>query len=206
MIELNQRPNARFTVELHFWEELTAQLTELDRAVADWIVWQEPANVDSAFRNPLTTVPLTETVNQETATEGGDDFSEIEKLFEERRIDVAAFQIEKLPDAEQDQKLSNEQRYPILRLKGKLALEQLKFDEAVRLFELAYELCPELPQARINHVLALEFSGDKVKAFDAACQLFREGERSPSLLTLLVRTASNVVVHYLGSAQREAFA
>ena len=85
---------------------------------------------------------------------------EIDTLFKDRRLEAAEHDISKLADPEQDSTLSTRRRYAILRLRAKLAIERLQFDEAARLFTLAYETCPELQQSRQNRVLALSLSGE----------------------------------------------
>jgi tetratricopeptide (TPR) repeat protein len=82
----------------------------------------------------------------------------------------------------------NEQ-YEILRLRAKLATELQNYDEAVRLFKLAYERRPELAQARQNFVLSLDFSGDHETAFREAKKLLSTGVRSSFLVALLIRNS-----------------
>ncbi len=192
VLKLNQRPdNSRpFTVEIHFWEEICTHLCEFGHAVAEFIRWGERSPEE-----PLEPVRFVSdnfaSARLEEGTEGSELYPEIIALFDERKLEAAEHEIGKLPEPEQDTTLTTKQRYAILRLRAKLALERLRFDEAVRLFNLAYETCPELQQARQNRVLALEFAGERTQAFTEAEKLLADGIRSPNLVTLLIRNSSD---------------
>ena len=120
----------------------------------------------------------------------GELYPKIGVLFKERKLEAAEHEIGKLPNPELDCTLGKGHRYGILRLKAQLALERLQFDEAARLFTLAYETCPDLQEARQNRVLALTLSVDRKKAFAEAENLLVDGFRSAFLVSLLVRNAS----------------
>lgn len=196
VLQLNQSNSGsrQFTVEIHFWEDICSHLDEFGKAVADFIVFGERPSEDSdqalqfghGSKAPVTTV----TTASASETEDTGCFLEIDLLFKERKLEAAEHEIRKLPDPEQDQALGTRQRYAILRLRAKLAMERFHFDEAVRLFNLAYDTCPDLQQARQNRVLALEFSGDHRSAFSEAEQLLAEGMQSSFLVSLLIRNAT----------------
>ncbi len=193
VLKLNQtKPDSRrFTVEVYFWEDICADLDVFGKAIAEFIVFGE-SSTEASDESLPTAIGGKASVTTDSAsdTEGMSLFPDIDELFKRRKLEVAEHEILKLPDPEQDKSLGTRQRYAILRLRAKLALEHLHFDEAVRLFNLAYDTCPELEQAQQNRVLALEFSGDHRQAFAAAAQLLSEGVQTPFLVTLLIRNAS----------------
>jgi len=189
IIRLNERINRKFEVVLHFWDHIESRLTEFGSVATTYIVTgdrpQSP-NVDSQASNQ------SKQFRARTEIAGDELYPEIANLFKQRRIEAARHEIEKLPDPEKDLSLTPFEKYSILRLRGKLALERLQFDEACRLFMLAYEAQPHLEQAKFNRILALEFSDDRLKAFSEAKALVDGGNGSPILLSLLVRNAPSL--------------
>ena len=188
VIELNKRDDRKFEVVIHFWEDLASRLQEFGSVVSDFIlcgVRAPKAGFDAAFaeRHDLS-LP--------TELPGEEYYPDIARLFNERKIEAAEHEISKLPDAENDETLSSFHRYSILRWRAKLALEHLRFDEACRLFMLAYDLQPQREQAKFNRILALEFAHQQAQAFEEAKSFVRDGNKSPVLLSLLIRNAPSV--------------
>ena len=187
VLELNKDFGTKriFQVEIHFWEDICAHLTEFGPVIAACILFgvgphdELIAPLGSASSN----------THSATDDKDGELFPNIEVLFKERKIEAAAHEIYKLPDAEQVGDLSQARRYAILRLRAKLALEKQDLDEAVRLFDLAYKTNPTLPQARQNRVLSLELQRKPTEAFAEAAKLIDEGIRSPFLVSLLIRNS-----------------
>jgi tetratricopeptide (TPR) repeat protein len=189
VVQLNERTadSRKFTVEIHFWEDISSRLTEFGRAIADFIVYCEQPEKELF-------TPIQRGVGSYAALESTNDdeelYSEIDTLFKDRKLEVAEHEISKLGDPEQDSTLNVRQRYLILRLRAKLALEHQHFDEAARLFTLAYDTCPDLKQARENHLLALELSGKFSQAFAETERLLKEGMDSPLVVRVLINTSS----------------
>lgn len=187
--QLNQRSDEsrQFKVEIHFWEDIYTRLNEFGRTIADFIF--DGKRSDEEFLKPVQ-CDAGSYATADSANEAGELYSEIDTLFKDRRLEAAEHDISKLADPEQDSTLSTRRRYAILRLRAKLALEQLQFDEAARLFTLAYETCPELQQARQNRVLALSLSGEQKQAFVEAERFIRDGIETAFLISLLINNSS----------------
>lgn len=189
VVQLNERSaDARkFTVEIHFWEDISSRLAEFGRAIADFIVYCEQPEKELF-------TPIQRGVNSYAALESTNDdeelYSGIDTLFKDRKLEVAEHEISKLGDPEQDSTLNVHQRYLILRLRAKLASEHQHFDEAARLFTLAYDTCPDLKQAKESHLLALELSGKSSQAFAESERLLKEGADSPLVVRVLINTSS----------------
>lgn len=189
VVQLNERSadSRKFTVEIHFWEDISSRLVGFGRAIADFIVYCEQ-------REEELSAPIHRGVGSyaslESPNDGEELYSEIESLFKDRKLEAAEHAIGKLGDPERDSTLSVRQRYLILRLRAKLALEHQHFDEAARLFTLAYDACPDLKQARENHLLALELSGKFSQAFAETERLLKEGMDSPLVVRVLINTSS----------------
>lgn len=189
VVQLNERgvDARKFTVEIHFWEDISSRLAEFGRAIADFIVYCEQPEKELF-------TPIQRGVNSYAALESTNDdeelYSGIDTLFKDRKLEVAEHEISKLGDPEQDSTLNVRQRYLILRLRAKLALEHQHFDEAARIFTLAYGTCPDLKQAKENHLLALELSGKSSQAFAESERLLKEGVDSPLVVRVLINTSS----------------
>ncbi|PHQ33673.1 PIN domain-containing protein [Rhodopirellula bahusiensis] len=188
VLQLNQR-NAGcppFKVEIHFWEDVCGYLDGFGRAVAEFIVYSESIEALPLARVSRASYQPTVDLDQDNADEL---FQDIHKLFEVRKLEAAQHEIDKLPDPQQNEALETNQRYAILRLRAKMALETLQADEAIRLFHLAYETCPNLQQARRNRVLALEFAGDRKQALIEAKNLINDGDQSSYLMAFIIRNS-----------------
>ncbi len=190
VMRLNARPASerRFTVEVDFWEDICARLAECPRSIADFIVYgkqrSEP-DLGISFRADSRTFD-----DVDDGTIPGDKlFPEIQKLFDEHKIEAAEHEIAKLPTGEETDNLTPDLQYAILRLRGKLALEQLRFDEAARLFQLAYEARPSLERAPLNHILALQLTNRHSDAYAEAASMLNEGCALPGAVSLLIRSA-----------------
>ncbi len=190
VLNLNQRidKSRKFTVEIYFWEDICIHLAEFGQAISDFILLGERI-AEESLQLVRAGSDNYASVKSEDEAGANDLYPEINLLFEERKLEAAEHEVAKLPDPEQVTGLSAPQRYAILRFRAKLALERLQFDEAVRLFNLAYETCPQLQKARQNHVLALEFAGERKQAFAEAEELLEEGIRSSFLVSLFIRNA-----------------
>ncbi len=189
VIKLNQRPAniRRFTVEIHFWEEICTHLSEFGQALADFIFYPE---LSQGEVGGLCLMPAGSPSYSSAPTLGSPErsvYSEIDALFMSRKIEVVEYEISKFPDPEVDDSLTPADRYAILRFRAKLAMERSQFDKAARLFMLAYEASPELQQAQQNRILALSLTGNQRQVVDEAANLLNSGIRSPFLVTLLVR-------------------
>lgn len=190
VLKLNERSKESrpFVVEIHFWEEICTYLNEFGRAIADFILSGErvlPRTGDdiTSHLGAVSTSPIVADVDDSTS------YAEIDKLLQDRKLEVAEHEITKLPDPERDTTLTDEQRHAVFRLKAKLALERGQFEEAARLFTLGYEACPGLLQSQQNRILAVELSGDHKRAFNETETLLNEAECSPVLVGLLIRNS-----------------
>ncbi len=192
VLELNETkdPSRRFRVEIHFWEDICTYLCEFKKAIAEFIVWGERQDEESIESQHVTFGHAPMVTDAADETDASLLYEDINDLFKRRKIEAAEHELSKLANPETDDTLHATHRYALLRLRAKLAMEQLKFDEAVRLFDLAYATCPNLKQARQNRVLALELSGQRRVAFEEAERLLGEGFKSAFLVSLLVRNAS----------------
>ena len=190
VVRLNQRPERRFTVDLYFWEDICRHVSELPRALQDYVVYGERVAEGSSALQDVVSRLGSPATSADAPSGDTELFPSIIQLFDQRQIEVAEYEIGKLPNPEIDTSLSPNKRYGILRLRGKLALEKLNYDEACRLFFLAYETQPDLDQAKYNRILALEFSGRHDRAFEEASKLVDAGNESPTLLSLFIRNAS----------------
>ena len=162
VLELNRRDEAQrqFDVEIHFREDICTYLCEFQEAVADFIVWGKRSDQKAPGPARLSAGGLS-SAQSESDAEGTGLFAEIDGLFKERKLEAAEHDIKKLPDPEKDGTLGIAQRYGLLRLRAKLALEHAEFEESARLFHLAYDARPDLLQSRQNRVLAFALSGER---------------------------------------------
>ena len=191
VVELNQRDaeSRPFTVEIHFWEEICTRLNEFGKAVAEFIVYGEKSPEELIEVIQVCAGYRSATIDSPAEAKDVQSYPEIDDLFTTRKLEAAEHEISKLPDPEHDSALSEPQRYAILRLRAKLAAERFDFDEAARLFTLAYATCPNLQQAQQNHILALELAGERQQAFTEAKRLLDDGVRSSFLLSLFIRNS-----------------
>jgi len=194
--KLNSRPASekKFTVELHFWEDICELLTPFNRIQAELIVSGQ--DVGDELIASILKDPNVASVVSRLLSVGGDErptgaFSEIDQLLNDRELDVARHGLDKLPNSDDLATLSCDDQYKLLRLRAKLALEDGKFELASHLFMEAYAIQPKLDAAKINRVLAYSLIFDTEKAFELAREYVAEGLASPVMLCRLIENASN---------------
>ena len=192
VLSLNQRSDGtrQFPVKIHFWEEICTYLDEFGEAVAEFIVYGKRAAKDQIALLILGSGYQLIPVESPSGVNATEKYSSVDALFKARKLEAAEYEISKLPDPLTETALSIDEQYAILRLRARLAMERLEFDEGARLFKLAYARRPDLEQARQNYVLALEFSGERKLAFEEAEKLIVDGVRSSFLISLLIRNSS----------------
>lgn len=191
-IKLNERPDRQVTVQVHFWEDVCIRLSEMPRAVAETIVYGQSilaadSRVTQSGAGAETSHVVTVSIGPGEAPNAR--YSEIHALFDARKIEIAEYEILKLPDPETST-LPRDEKYAFLRLRAKLALERCRFEDAARLFHAAYHEVPELDQAKQNHVRAFELENDNERAYREADRFISEGLRTATLTAMLVRNAS----------------
>jgi hypothetical protein len=191
---LNARPaeERKFIVEVHFWEELCDFLDGFDPVQAYAIVHGHDAAKDllvSLLDDARLASMARAALNISVAEEKDEDYKDIEALLTARDLDAARYAIGKLPAREEFDGLGEVARYKITRLRAKLALEEEDFDGASRLFFEAYELQPDLAQAKQNRVLAYGLANDRAQGFFVARRYLSEGLDSPVMLSRLVEYA-----------------
>jgi transcription elongation GreA/GreB family factor/Tfp pilus assembly protein PilF len=192
MIKLNSRPSndRRFSVEIHFWEDICARLDEFEPAIAEFILsgrLTEEAEARLAYLG-LTKDCL---LPPEADSSVDSSYPDITRLLDERKVEAARHEFNKLPNPK-DNSLTKEQRYGILRIRGKLAIEHQEYEDAAKSFLEAYEVWPELEQAKLNRILALGLLGERSEAYAEAEKLVAEGGKSKALVNLLLRYTSTV--------------
>ncbi|MDZ4658408.1 MAG: hypothetical protein SH868_12590, partial [Bythopirellula sp.] len=128
-------------------------------------------------------------LSPEAVAPGDSPYSDILRLLDERKVEAAEHEFSKLPNTD-DSRLTKEQRYAILRISGKLALERQEYELAAKSFLAAYGVWPELEQAQFNRILAYGLMGERTQAFAEAEKLVAAGGKSKTLLNLLVRHTS----------------
>lgn len=193
---LNRRPKTkkRFTVELHFWEDICERLSQFNQVQAWFIVTERHIAVD-LLASVLLDPDITSIVSQQLNTVRDDAlpvgaFGDIEQLLNDRNFDVARYELDKRPSADRLATLPNDDQYMILRLRGKLALETGDYTLASTLFLEAYDKRPDLDQAKQNRVLAYSLVLDPKKAFDLASEYIAAGLATPAMLCRLIESAS----------------
>lgn len=158
------------------------------RAHADFILYGEQ---DKAIMH--LTAPVSINPNISADRDFGNDelegITSIHDLFNQRKLEAAAHEIDKLPNPDNDRTLNGPTRAAIYRLNGKLAIKLFDFDKAVRLFNSAFDADPKCIKARQNRVLAVELSGDSSSAFDEASNLIDDGIQTGFIASLLVRNS-----------------
>ncbi|HZZ77150.1 MAG TPA: hypothetical protein VFE62_01445 [Gemmataceae bacterium] len=188
MASLNQRPDRKFTVEIHFWEEICQYAGEFGRVPAEFIVYGENllAGAGGASETVTANVAIWSNSGSEDAT---GRFGAIETLISERRLDLARYELDKLP-VRAAQALPAAERYILLRLRAKLAMASGEFESAAKLFLEAYAVSPELEQAKQNQVLAYWLLGESDKASARAAEYVAQGLTSPGMIARLIETAT----------------
>lgn len=192
VIELNARAaNEKvFDITIEFWEDINERLMCFPRAIADFIAYGDGLSEEEYIE--IIVAKSTAYSKADLQVANSSHYEEINLLIADRKLEAADHELSKLPNPEAVESLSNDERYAILRLRAKLALERQQFVEASRLFMLAYEISPNLEQARLNYVLALGLSNKRKEAFREATRMFDEGVRSSILLAHIVRLASSL--------------
>jgi tetratricopeptide (TPR) repeat protein len=192
VVELNRRPNKKFAVELHFWEDICGHLNQFPPITAKFILeGRDPrpelymlCMEDDELRSMVLRRLV---VGTEKITVGA--FREIEQLLLTRNFDAASYEIDKLGKEEQLRGCSMEDQYMLLRLRAKLALETGRFEVASELFLAAYEKQPDLEQAKHNRVLAYSLKKDSTTAFELVTEYLRSGFATPLMLCRFIESA-----------------
>jgi hypothetical protein len=189
VVALNQRPDKKFLVEIHFWEEICQHAAELGRAIAELVIYGDSilaTNADSLQGSGPSFPHQVTTGNTGNSGKTDEPYSTIEKLIDERKLEAAEHELSKLPSIEEATCLPRENEYKLWRLHAKLKLEAGEFDAAGELFLKAYSVCPELEQARQNHVLALSLLGRRQEAYEIAVRYIGEGLKNPVIALRLI--------------------
>ncbi len=186
--ELNLRADKQFTADIEFWEEICQHADELGRLMAELVIYGENvlAGASTATQGGATS-PVFASHAQEPS-EGNDPYTLIERLLDERRLDVARHELGKLPAFES---LPTDQQYKLLRLRAKLALENGEFEQASELFLQAYTVSPHLDQAKQNRVLAYSLRSEPEKAYEHAKQYVAEGLATPIMILRLIENVTS---------------
>lgn len=191
--KLNGRPDKKFTVILHFWEDICEFLSAYSRVVAESIVGGRDARAEfvaSMLGDADLRSMVAGLVRGEVAPPDDDQYGDIEEQLNKRNLEAARYAIEKLPKDEAFSQLDALSRYKITRLRAKLALEEFDFDVASQLFLDAFALQPELVKAKENKVLAYSLANEKERAFALAKQYVAEGLNTPLMLSRLIECAT----------------
>lgn len=190
VLKLNQRPNKPFTVEVHFWEEICEQASGLGRAIAEFILYGDSTLECTNLTPQLRAFSLVESPLPSSGFEKSNSWTIIETLLEERRYDLARYEIEKLPRLACANSLEPNDRYRLLRLHAKVELGTGHFQTAGELFLQAYHIFPDLDQAKQNYVLGLSLIGQDKEAYTSAQLFIAEGLKSSTLILSLIGSIS----------------
>jgi hypothetical protein len=197
VVELNSRPLSErpFTVDVHFWDNICHELSQLPHIQAHLIIAGQDVRADLVafvLEDPQTASMVFRRLGGLGSESSEGIYSEIEQLLTDRNFEAARYEIDKLEVTKPPMRVSNEERYKILRLRGKLALESGDFDSASQCFLTAYDLQPELDQAKHNRVLGYALIPDNQKAFELASDYVAEGLVTPTMLCRLIENASSM--------------
>jgi len=194
VVELNGREDKQFTVDIHFWEDICADVGQFGRIVAELIIYGENI-LAGALSTESAQAPLgsiaTAAICQSDSVAASGALAEIEKLLDERRFDAARHEMEKQPDIEAAKSLPVQEQYLLLRFRGRLAMEDGDWTTASTMFLAAYDVAPESDQAKQNHVLGLSLSGDLAKAYEAAKEHIASGVRTNVMAVRLIGCVSS---------------
>lgn len=192
VISLNNRLgiDRKFIVEVHFWEDICARLAEFDPAIADF-VHSGRRTEEAELKLVYFSSSRIRLLAPEVSSPLESPYSYIINLLDERKVEAAQHEFQKLP-APESPGLAREQKYAVLRIRGKLAIEHQEYEEAARSFLDAYEAWPDLEQAQLNRILALGLLDDRTQAFVEAEKLVIRGDRSKTLANLLLRNARDL--------------
>jgi tetratricopeptide (TPR) repeat protein len=194
VVELNSRPpeQKKFTVLIHFWEEICERLGHFPHVQAQFIVYGKDACADfiaSLLQDPDIASVASRLIPARVEATSVGGFEEIEQLLNGRNFEAAKHLLDKLPKADSLSGLINDDQYKIFRLRAKFATELGQFDDASRLFLAAYEKRPDLDQAKQNQVLGYMLQGNAPAAFEHARRYLKEGVATPVMICRLVENA-----------------
>lgn len=184
--ELNLRRDRKFTVDIVFWEDICQQASELGRVVAELIIYGENILAGAAADEQRSTVWSSISSSPVESLDSQEPYRTIEDLLNDRRLDLARHELDKLPDTKTAESLPLTDRYKLLRLRAKLALEEGNFEAAAELFLKAYAVAPELDQAKQNQVLAFSLLGDTKQAYARATEYISAGLKTPVMVLRLL--------------------
>lgn len=173
---LNRRKNKKFTVEIHFWEDICELLSQFHRVQAEIIVYGQ-----SILAGAMEQIPRAHQIAPL-----------VEELLKDRRLDAAKHEVEKLEALNSTGNLSLEDQYRYLRLKGKVAVENGQYSEAGTCFLSAFDKSPDSDEAKQNRVYGVFLQGKPNDAHDLAKQYFDNGLRNAVMASHLVHTADSV--------------
>ncbi len=181
--ELNLRVDKQFTVDIEFWEEICQHADALGRLKAELVIYGENILAGAVTDSQGGSLSPVFASHPQELPEGNDPYTLIERLLDQRRLDVARHELDKLPALES---LPTDQQYKLLRLHAKLALENGEFEQASELFLQAYAVSPDLDQAKQNRVLAYSLRCEPEKAYEYAKQCVAEGLVTPIMILRLI--------------------
>lgn len=175
--KLNGRKVKKFTVEVHFWEDICQYLSELHLGQAEFIVYGQRILAGSAELS-LTFVRQSLPI--------------VEGLLSDRKLEAAAHELEKLEAEHASSPLSSPDHYKLKRLRGKLELEHGDYESAGKHFLDAFSLHPDSDEAKQNRVYGTLLLGDWTAAFNLAQEYVSSGTVTPVMVSHLIHTAESV--------------
>ncbi|NQV22738.1 MAG: hypothetical protein HQ518_00080 [Rhodopirellula sp.] len=190
---LNRRPDKQFDVDIHFWEDMCAEAEQFGFVDA-FLIFHGPGPLKElldAAGGTMQTVAVG-SVEGDASPSGIDAFDEIDALFRERRIDAAAYELEKLPDGDDLQTLPPKERYMLLRLRAKLALESHDYVTASSLFLAAFDIASDSDQAKLNQVLAYILIDEEGRALELAKKYIADGVDTSAMAIRVVNCVSTI--------------
>lgn len=198
VVALNSRPEGekKFTVVIHFWEDISELLGQLNQVQVHFIIAGN--DLKEAFVASMLHDPEVRSLATHVLAVGNGEiaigvFADIEQLLTERNFDAVRHELGKLPSKSEDlKKLPASDQYKVLRFRGKYALETGDYAAASKCFLEAYELQPDLDQAKQNQVLAYGLIPDRERAFSLATQYAAAGLTTPYILCRLVDNAATL--------------
>jgi tetratricopeptide (TPR) repeat protein len=191
VVELNKRCDKKFTVIIHFWEDICQYADELGRVLAELIIYGENILAGATMAAQIAASQLRGEASGLLAVEHDDRFGLIENLLNERQLDLARHELKKLPHPDVTKSWPPNDQYKLLRLRAKLELEYGAFEEAARLFLEAYAVAPGLDQAKQNRVLAFSLLGDTQKAYEQAKNYISQGLTSAVMFLRLIESVES---------------
>ncbi len=195
VVELNRRREKQFEVDIHFWEDICADVGEFGRVVAELIIYGENILAGALLVDTthlLVGYKTPDSTDQGHVVTTSRTLAEIEKLLDERRFAAARHEMEKQPDTEAAKSLPVNDQYLLLRFRGRLAMEDGDWAAASKLFVAAYEVAPDSDQAKQNHVLGLSLGGNRDKAYEAAKEHIGGGVRTNVMAARVIDCVSSL--------------